>query len=251
MKKSLFVAVLAAVCVSAAAQERELFDQGNTLYRQGRYQQALDTYASIVESGLESGSLYFNMGNCCYKLQDIGHAVLYYEKALKLSPGDEDVLANLAIANLAVVDRITPLEKHLLYTIADGFIGALPRHTLTGVLTALYLAGMLLVITAVISRKPAVRTAAVRSAVVMGIALVLLGAMLAGQIHRARSRVEAVILTDAVQVKSAPDESAAMDLFTLHEGTRVRVDQQTGGWLEIVLADGKVGWMREEDAGII
>lgn len=251
MKKSLFIAVLVAVCGTAVAQQRQLFEEGNALYRQGQYGQALGRYESILASGVHSSSLYFNMGNCCYKLQDIGHAVLYYEKALRLSPGDEDVLANLAITNIAVVDRITPLEKHLFFKIADGFLGVIPRKVLMILLVAVYLTGMLLVITAVISRKPAVKSAAMRSAVVPGIVLVLLGVMLVGQIRRAGNRVEAVILAEVVQVKSAPNESAAMDLFSLHEGTKVRVDQHTDGWLEIVLADGKVGWIRGEDAGII
>lgn len=251
MKKSLLITLLAAMCSTAVAQQNAPFEQGNLLYRQGKYRQALETYDSVLQSGMYSASLYFNMGNCCYKLQDIGHAVLYYEKALKIAPGDEDVLANLAIANLAVVDRITPLEKHLIFKIADGFIEALPRRTLIMALAAVYLAGMLLVITAVITRRPGVRSAAVRSAIVLGIVLLLLGTMLAGQMKRAGNSVEAVILTDTVQVKSAPNENAAMDLFTLHEGAKARVDQHADGWLEIVLADGKVGWIQAKDAGII
>ena len=251
MKKWAVTAALILTWSTAAGQPQEQFRQGNTFYQQGEYRRALETYETILESGRHSSSLYFNMGNCCYKLQEIGRAVLYYEKALALATGSEDIEANLAIANLAVVDRITPLEKHLLFKIADGFVYLFPRHLLMSILGTVYLLGMILVITAVVSRRSRLKAAAVRIAAVMGVALILLLIMLAGQVHNKRNRIEAVILAGQVQVQSAPNETGAMDLFVLHEGTKVRVDQISSGWLEVVLADGKVGWIPEDAAGII
>lgn len=87
------------------------FEDGNTAYDEGNYEQAMTFYNSIVEAGMESADLYYNMGNTYYKMKDYPHAILYYEKALKLNPGDEDTRVNLEIANLAVVDKINPIPQ--------------------------------------------------------------------------------------------------------------------------------------------
>ena len=124
--------------VSASDME-DLFQEGNRFYQAGDYESALQSYRRILEMGHESGPLYFNMGNCTYKMQEIGRAVLFYERAKKLMPGDEDVRANLALANLAVVDKIEPQAEFLLFRIGRGIIHLLPESVLVAVLVGAYL----------------------------------------------------------------------------------------------------------------
>ena len=94
-----------------AQQGNRWFEEGNAAYGDGDYETALAKYDSIVANGEESAALYYNMGNTYYKMRQFPMAILYYEKALKLSPGDEDLRVNLEIANLAVVDKINTIPQ--------------------------------------------------------------------------------------------------------------------------------------------
>lgn len=237
--------------IAAASGSDGFFSRGNALYQQGAYQEALQEYEKVLADGVHSGSLYFNMGNCCYKLQDIGRAVLYYEKALQLKPGDPDIRANLQIANLAVVDRIVPLEKHLLFNLTEGVVFLLPRQALLIITAAAWVLFMTGLIVMIVSRSRAVQYAARRGAVLFSVLFVLSGIILVGRIKLSADRTDAVVLVEQVRVKSAPNQTGAVDLFSLHEGTKVRVSQDAGDWLEIVLADGKVGWVPQSAVGII
>ena len=86
--------------LSAADSRESLFLEGNKCYQSGQYEEALSAYQRILDAGFESGPLYYNMGNCCYKLSRIGPSILYYERAARSIPADEDLNANLAMANL-------------------------------------------------------------------------------------------------------------------------------------------------------
>ena len=100
------------VAVPLRGDSREgLFLQGNRLYEAGDYRKALESYAAIAAMGYESGPLYFNLGNCYYKLNETGQAILHYERAARLIPGDEDLEVNLSLARLKVVDRIPELPR--------------------------------------------------------------------------------------------------------------------------------------------
>src|SRR4030042_1361961 len=94
-----------------AQSSLDLLHDGNELYAQGRYQDALEKYETVIKTGFESGELYYNMGNSCYKLQQIGKAILYYERAAKYLAGDEALEKNLAIARLVSIDKIEPIPR--------------------------------------------------------------------------------------------------------------------------------------------
>lgn len=233
-----------------ASDMDDLFQEGNRIYQAGDYETALQSYRRILEMGHESGPLYFNMGNCHYKMQEIGRAVLFYERARKLMPGDEDVQANLALANLAVVDKIEPQAEFLLFRIGRGIIHLLPESVLVAVLVGAYLVFIGFLVLWIVARKRLPRLIGSRMSVLFGILFVVLGLCLAGQQRDASQTVEAVIMVGNVDVMSAPGGDG-VEVFTLHEGTKVRLDQESGEWVEIVLPDRKVGWVRQEVLEII
>ena len=112
MKKISILILTVMFSVAVMAQNAdERFEQANEAYNEGLYDQALTGYSAIETEGLESSVLFYNMGNTYYKMKDYPHAILYYEKALKLDPSDEDTRVNLEIANLAVVDKINPIPQ--------------------------------------------------------------------------------------------------------------------------------------------
>ena len=125
MKRIAFLVMALMMSVVGMAQLSSVsydnwFEDGNSAYNEGNYEQALTFYNSVVESGMESAALYYNMGNTYYKMKDYPKSILYYEKALKLDPSNEDIKTNLEIANLAIVDKITPIPKSFIAKWWDG-----------------------------------------------------------------------------------------------------------------------------------
>ncbi len=230
--------------------QQELFRRANRFYEEGAFDQALDGYREILSQGYESGPLYFNVGNCYYKLGQIGEAVLFYERARRLIAGDEDVQANLALANLRVVDKIPELPEFWPITVASGLINLLSRAVLLGLTFSLYFVFMTSIIVRSLARTGTVQSLSGRSAKLSGALLLLFGLLLMAQIRQAQEHSHAVIMIPTAHVMSAPG-AEGVEVFTLHEGTRVRIDQASGQWLEIVLSDGNVGWLKAETVEVI
>ena len=226
-----------------AAQE-SFVDQGNQRYQAGDFAGALESYSRILDQGLESGALYYNVANAHFKLSELGPAILYYERARRLFPGDDDVAANLALARSLTADAITPLPEFWLFRVVEWWVELLPRMALIWTVALAYLAAFASLIALTLhpdgplvpwARRVAVAGAAVTA--VLGLNLVV------RELDLGRSE-EAVVMAEEAVVQSAPSEDPALQIFTVHEGTTVRVERRAGDWVEIVLEDGKVGWAR-------
>jgi tetratricopeptide (TPR) repeat protein len=222
-----------------------LFNEGNRLYQAAQYQAALDKYSQISRLRQESGSIYFNMGNCYYKLQDVGRAILFYERALRLSPGDDDIQTNLAIAQLAAVDKIERQPDFILMRVVRTYFHLLPRDAQVRVVVGLYLALMACVILWVLWRGRRMGDWAGRFSLVLAFLLTLAGASLAGRWWEDQNLREAVILATKVEVMSTPG-AQAVEVFSLHAGAKVTLDRTSGDWIEIILPDRKSGWVKRE-----
>jgi hypothetical protein len=201
--------------------------------------------------GYDHGTLYFNMGNCYYKQREIGLAILYYERAKRLIPDHEDLKANMALANLNIVDKISPRPQFILFRIVNGFVNLFPRPILISIVTALYLVFMILITLWLLLKRGPLRRLMIRIGILMGILLLIFTLSLTAQWINERNTTEAIILTEKVDVMSAPGKEGAVEVFALHEGTKVFIDQTSGEWVEIILSDGKVGWLKKEDLEII
>lgn len=222
----------------------ELFEEGNRLYQQEDYQGALDSYLRTREAGFESPSLYYNIGNAYFKANELGRAILYYERARRLAPSDADILANLELARSLGADEIVPLPRFWLLRVGSWWTNLLPRSLLIGLTAAGYLMAAGAVVLLVL--RLGAPSWARRAAVAGGVVVLLLGTTLAVRETGLGQPLHAVVLAAEVGVQSAPSDDPALQLFVIHEGTRVRVDRRSEEWLEVVLDDGKVGWVRAE-----
>lgn len=233
------------VKVNAQQDAEQWFEQANAAYNAGSYDTALMLYDKVVATEQESVPLYFNMGNTYYKMREYAMAIFYYEKALKLDPGNEDVKTNLAIANLAIVDKIEEVPQSF---IVKGWNGL--KNTLSGQQwTVLSLAAFaLLLVSAYLflrSRRLGLRKLGFFAGVFFAI-LFALSVVFASQQKRASlTENHAIIMAPTVTVKSTPNE-ISVDLFVLHEGTKVEVLDQADGWNKIKIANGSVGWLQAE-----
>ena len=95
--------------------ENELnFKSGVELYNNGNYNEAINSFVKIINNGEHSGSLYFNLGNSYYKLNDTPNSIYYFEKALKLNPNDKDIINNLTYSQNMLIDKIDLLPSNQL-----------------------------------------------------------------------------------------------------------------------------------------
>ena len=236
-------AALALVLPLAASAQAGAFGEGNRLYQEGDFAGAAAKYEDVLESGFESSVLYYNLGNARYRLGELAPAVVAYERAARLDPGNDDVRANLALVNQRLQDRIEPLPRFWLLSAFEWWLTLLPRGaleaTVAGCWGVLGLAGVMLVL-----RRPrGWRATARRTSYGAGLATVVLGGTLFAREAGVGRPEEAVVMAAETRVLSAPSAEGGLTVFTLHAGTKVRIDQRSGEWAEIVLADGKVGWL--------
>ena len=221
------------------------FEQANAAYNMGNYDSAKIIYEKILATDMESVPLYYNLGNAYYKMHEYPLAIYYYEKALKLDPSNEEVQTNLAIANHAIVDKIEPVPQSF---IVRGWRNA--RASLSGnqwawcsiVFFALLLVSLFLFLR---SRKVGLRKLGFFAGLVF-LLVFGLSVVFSAQLKVASEKQDqAILMTPTVTVKSSPSETS-VDLFVLHEGTKVSILETADGWCKIKIANGSVGWLMED-----
>lgn len=221
---------------------RAEWDAGNRAYMEGNFAEALEHYESILGYGLYSAKLYYNLGNAAFKLGHTGEAILFYSKALKIAPSDDDIRYNLAIAEAQTKDKIEVMPEFFLNrylrTVRNS-ISCTAWSVLSLIALAVALAYGLVFL---LSKRLALRKAGFYGAVVAAIVLVATAWFGIAERHEMLQSEEAVVMASAISVKSSLDISAT-DLFVLHEGTKVRIVTELEHWYEIVIADGKKGWI--------
>ncbi|NTW49323.1 MAG: hypothetical protein HGB19_06275 [Chlorobiales bacterium] len=254
--KRVFVAVTEALLLLmvfgtpavAMVDPQNLFKDANRAYTRGQYAEALQKYRSIDSAGYQSGELYYNMGNACYKLGQAGPSILYYEKARQFLKEDEDLQNNLELARLKAQDKISEVPKFFLTSLAEAFLGWFSLDML-GYLTLgmIYLLTLALILKMRGSLSPLTGKALVITLLVLSL---FSATTFAAKSYLAATVKEAVVLAPVVNAKSEPNESSST-LFIIHEGLKVGVSQQQGEWLEIRLPDGNKGWIPFKEAGMI
>jgi len=245
MKKLLYILILL-VSFSSIGQNESLFDQGKELYKNGKYQQAINAWMKIVESGDHSAELYFNLGNAQYKLNHIGPSVYYYEKALQLSPNDEDIKNNLAFAENARIDSIEPLPQTVFskwYKSISGIFTFNGWAILAVAFSLFFVALFLFYYFAFSEKRKRLLFVSSMFAGFLLIASLTMAFLTYGDYSKNQP---AVIFTSEIEVKTEPTMGSNV-AFVLHEGTKVQILAQDGNWYRITLADGKDGWIPASD----
>ena len=247
--------LLFSLSFTVSAQEKEyvdsLWNAANSAYVEGRWSDAADTYGLISDMGLESASLYCNMGDAYFKDGNIPAAILYYERALKLDPSYSDARYNIDLLNGIIQDRIDPVPEFVLKTWAKDICYIMDSDSWAVcflIFTALFLAMVLLFLLAPTAGGR-------RTGFFTGIfMLVLAVCSLTFSFWQRREYMnadDAVVMRPVTSVKSSPSSEASKDLFILHEGTKVKIIDGVGSWKNIELADGRQGWIPSADIEII
>lgn len=239
MKKLLFIAALLLSFVSASAQTKA---EADSAYVQERYEQAISLYNKLLKTGA-SASVYYNLGNAYYRTGDMAHAILAYERAYLMEPGDADIRFNLQLARTKTIDKIVPESEMFFITWFRQMIdwySADQWGRAVVVCFALFVVSLLLYFFA---GRMLWRKVGFGVGVCTLILAVLFHIFAYQQQQKLLVRTHAIVMSSSLTVKSTPSTSGT-DLFVLHEGTKVEITDDTmKDWKEIRLADGKVGWV--------
>ena len=216
--------------------------EADSAYAQEHYQKAAQLYEEVLTQGVNA-DLYYNLGNAYYRQDNFTKAILNYERALLLSPGDRDIRFNLQMARSKTVDKITPESEMFFVTWYLSLVNMMGVDAWAQVALVSLLAAIFLALAYLFADRIWLRKAGFFG----GLVFVLL--FLAGNLfawHQKRIRLNhkgAIVVSSAVSVKSTPAKNGT-DLFLLHEGTKVTITDATmKSWRGIRMADGKEGWL--------
>ena len=228
---------------SYAQEPATLFQQGVERYRQEDWEGAAKTWESVVSRGEASGELFYNLGNAYHRMGQIGRSILFYERARRLLPRDQDVQSNLGLARMGTVDRIEPPVRLIVWDWVDQVRDYFSLRELSRLVFGI---GGLLAFAVVLWRFGPVRFRRQARSLAVGV-LVMYFVTTAWYVWRSQldARAFAIVIATKVDVYSAPD-SAATQVFTLHEGIKVQWLDNLTGWTRIRLPDGRQGWMPTE-----
>jgi tetratricopeptide (TPR) repeat protein len=240
MKNLLYILILTSHVFFA----QKGFENGNSLYQKGKYQEAISAYESELSAKKQSAELYFNLGNCYYKLNKVAPSIYNYEKALLQNPDDAEIQNNLKFAQKLQIDDIKEVPKVGFNKVIQDFTNSFHYNTWGGITVGLSIVFLLFFIGYYFSQITISKRLFFLG--MFGVMLLLLVSVSSAIFEKNQFNNDqpAIVFSEVVSVKSEPKVGAA-DSFLLHEGTKVYVMETLDNWNKIQLTDGNEGWIEK------
>lgn len=249
MKHIIYI-LIAFLSFGISAQNQDLFEQGNALYNEGKYAEAIDKYSAILNTKKHSANLYYNLANAHYKLNNIAPSIYYYEKALLLNPDDLEIKNNIAFARNMTIDAIDVVPDAGFSRLVKNTTNTFNFDVWAKIAVVLVFCFVVLFLIYYFSYSTLIK----RLTFIGSLAsLFLVCTTLAFAFHKYnldKKDNPAIVFTQETKVKSDPNLRSE-EAFRLHEGTKVQVVDAYNDWKKIQLSDGKVGWVISEDIKLL
>ena len=217
-----------------------LFLSANSDYANQEYNSAIKKYNLILSSNLESSELYYNLANSFFKINEIHQAIYYYEKALKIKPDFDDAKENLEICNLQLIDKIEEIPELMITSLYNYIINFLSLKNW------IYLTLIFIWVSLIIFSYNSFVNKNKKPVLYLVILSFFLFFITTKKYNQNINVKEAIIYSSVINVMSAPSEQST-NLFSLHIGTKVRIEDQIENWVNIRIANGKKGWVLIEN----
>ena len=250
IRKYMAMMFLALFCTVTPAGAQSLVSQANEAYRNGDYARAVELYEQSGEQDGTSAAYFYNLGNAYYTSGLYPRAILNYERALLLDPGNDDVRFNLEMAQARIADKIEPLGTFFLdqwFTTLRNLFSSNVWAVIAVVAFLIFLAGgvVYFFVDRVVWRKIGFFAGLLALLITIGA-----NRFASVQKQQLTRRESAIVFAPTIIAKSSPSESGT-DLFVLHEGTKVYIVDRVGEWSEIRLEDGNRGWIPTDRLEVI
>jgi tetratricopeptide (TPR) repeat protein len=223
----------------------ELWDMANLAYNEGNFEKAAATYEQILSQNLHSAALYYNLANAYFKQGELGKALLNYNRASRIAPGDEDIRHNQEYAEKMTKDSIEKIPEFFLITWLRSVRGAMSCTAWTVLSIVMLATALVMALLYLLAQRMSLRKVGFYTMAVAVVLFIVTSAFAISERNQLVGRSEAIVMSTAASVKSSPDRSAT-ELFVLHEGTKVSIGETTDGWAEVRIADGRKGWIEDK-----
>jgi tetratricopeptide (TPR) repeat protein len=237
--------ILCSVRITGASETARTFLDGIKNYKEGRFAEAAAFFSRIADEGINNGKLFYNLGNAYLKNGDIGNAMLWYERSLKVLPHDPDLKFNyeyaLSLTKDEKGDKEIPLVRILFFW---KYLLSQAQIQWVAILFNLFFWSLMAI--RIIRRKTRFQTI---GHVMLALGLIFIFTAVYND-YEADFIKEAVILPDKVSIRSGLTDDAT-ELFVLHAGAKVKIDKEKDGYIRIAFSEGKIGWIKKSDAGVI
>jgi len=246
MKKILFILLLTTQVFFA----QNGFEKGNALYQKGNYKGAITAYESVLDSKKQSAELYFNLGNCYYKLNKVAPSIYNFEKALVLNPNDIEIQNNLKFAHKLQIDEIKEMPKVGFAKLIRDFTGNFHYNTWAWISVSFAFLFLLFFLGYYFSQITVSKRIFFFGMFI--VVFLILISVLSALFEKNNYETEkpAIVFAEVVAVKSEPKTSSS-DVLILHEGTKVFVLEVLDNWKKIQLTDGTEGWIENNAIKVV
>ena len=229
-------------------------NEADLAYRNDKFVEIIKLYeAQVAKSKLinqESAQLYYNLGNAYFRDNQIAKAIVNYERALLLNPGDSDIRHNLRFAKTRIEDKIDSADNFLI----NRWIGSIQNLYSANLWAIIGIVLFLLLIIAIgvymISTRISLRKVSFYSGLALLSLVIITNIFAFKQKHKIATRSTGIVMSASVSIYTSPD-AHSQELFRLHEGAKVNIKREEGRWIEIVIANGSVGWLQKKNVEII
>ena len=234
------------ITTTSFASASENFRKANAFYAEGKYQEAIEEYKTLLNTGNIATDIYFNLGNCYYKVDDISNSILNFERALKLKPDNEDALFNLTMANKRTVDKIDRLPELFIGNTWKNLVTSKTIENWSFYTIGLLFLSLILFVSYLLIQQLIIKKSGFYAGFLF-LGLSMFTFLMASQ-HNSilEQSTEAIIFSTTTTIQSEPNINAEK-LFTLHEGTKVTLLENNMEWSKIKLPNGNIGWIKTEE----
>lgn len=259
MKKIYIILLLLVVSFTTYAQDEAVVTmnehitktQADSAYINNDFAGAIAMYEAILQDQGESADIYYNLGNSYYKMDNIAKAVLNYEKALLLNPGNDDIRFNLELAQSKTIDKVVPMSEMFFVTWTKALTNQFSEKGWGRLGVVSFILVLLSLCLYFFGKKIILKKIGFIVAICMFLICIIANLFASTQKEKLMNHNNAIIMVPSITVKSTPNEGGT-DLFILHEGRKVMIKDNTmKEWKEIQLEDGNAGWIPSNAIEII
>lgn len=222
-----------------------LYAEGNLLYQREKYEEAIACYRQILALPYEAWEVHYNLGNAYFKTGAYSQAILAYERAERLKPGQADIQQNLALCRTKITDERETLPTFFLQTFWQRIVRVMPPNAWAGCLLGLTAVLLLCVIGYYLTRSYNLRRTTFYGACIAAVA-VFITLMACISARKARFKPEAIIMVPQTEIKARP-EAESETRYLLHEGNKVEILDEIAPYCKIKMSDGNQGWISSAD----
>ena len=248
-----FIFIFIAIGFSSL-KAQDLADQAKKAYEDGDFRGAIDLYNKEIkaqeEKGDVSSQLYYNLGNSYFRVNEVPHAILNYERALLYNSSDKDIQHNIEYAQTKIEDKILEADNFFLSIWFQSVQNLLTSNAWAKLAVVLFLMFIGSLVLFFFSPKLAIKKLGFYAGIVIFVVLIFSNIFAVGQKTKIENRNTAIVMAGSATVVSSPS-SSSKELFVLHAGTKVVISKVDGNWIEIEIANGSVGWVQKNKVEII